>query len=244
MVSVKSKETDQLNIKRNSLFNQIHHSDNSSVLTPGRDTPNILSPEDSIDNNDMLGNLDISDEKLIKPGPILLKTDQQALIVHSKDPIDQGNLSPKELIEKLKNAQRQKDSIYIDMGKIEEQYMKGDLMGDNEEIIHDEKTMKKLFTDAAIKHPCRIKDGEPIKYPICIASGWFCGCKECKKSKLTELGIGMIIYFKFLKALVFSFLVISLFNIPLLVTYYQNNEKKKVNSYMDALFKTTIRSKF
>ena len=162
MLTVKSKETDQLNIKRNSLFNQIHHSDNSGVLTPGRDSPDILSPNASNDNNDndMLGNLDISGEKLIKPGLILLKTDQEALIVHSKEPIDQGNLSPKELIEKLKNDPRQKDSIYIDMGKIEEQYMRGDLMGDNEEIINDERTMKKLYTDAAIKHPCRIKNGE------------------------------------------------------------------------------------
>ena len=52
MLTVKSKETDQLNIKRNSLFNQIHHSDNSGVLTPGRDSPDIISPNASNNNND------------------------------------------------------------------------------------------------------------------------------------------------------------------------------------------------
>ena len=235
----KPKETDKLNINRNSLFNRPENISDQEPDSHRGDSPDLLSANVSNDSN-ILGNLDISEEKLIKPGLILLKTDQEALVVHSKETIDQGNMTPKELIEKLKNDPNQKDSIYINMGQIEEQYMKGNLLGDNEEIHHDEKSMKKLFNEVAVKHPCKIQKGEPVRYPLCVSTGWFCGCANCKKSRLTELGIGMIIYFKFLKALVWSFFVICLFNIPLLVTYYQNNKQKKVNSYMDALFKTTI----
>ena len=140
----KPKETDKLNINRNSLFNRPENISDQEPDSHRGDSPDLLSANVSNDSN-ILGNLDISEEKLIKPGLILLKTDQEALVVHSKETIDQGNMTPKELIEKLKNDPNQKDSIYINMGQIEEQYMKGNLLGDNEEIHHDEKSMKKLL---------------------------------------------------------------------------------------------------
>ena len=126
------------------------------------------------------------------------------------------------------------------MGDIEDQYLNGNLLGDNEPIDHDEKTMNKLMTDVALRHPCKIKDGRPVKYPLCINTGWFCGCDTCKKSKMTELGIGMIVYFKIIKALIISFFIITLLNIPIIATYIKNKKDKKINGYMDALYKTTI----
>lgn len=243
----KSKETDELYQNQNSGINNnlpIRDDSENNNAIPGQGSPDFLSNDLLSDsksgNNNVLGDLDIAEEKLIKPGLVLVKTEQEAIIVHTNEPINQSNLTPKQLIDQLKNDPNQKESIYINMADIEEQYMKGNLLGDNEEIVHDEKTMKKLYTDVALKHPCKIKDGEPVKYSLCVNTGWFCGCGKCKKSKLTELGIGMIVYFKFLKALVVSFLVISLFNIPLLVTYNKNHKEKKVNDYMDALYKTTI----
>ena len=91
----KPKETDKLNIKRNSRFNRPENiSDQEPDIHRG-DSPDLLSANVSNDSN-ILGNLDISEEKLIKPGLILLKTDQEALVVHSKETIDQGNMTPKE----------------------------------------------------------------------------------------------------------------------------------------------------
>lgn len=244
----KSKETDELYQNQDYRINNnlpirddLEH---SKEMLPAEGSPDLLSNDLLSDsksgNNNGLGDLEIAEEKVIKPGLVLVKTEQEAIIVHTNEPINQSNMTPKELINNLKNDPNQKDSIYINMADIEEQYLKGNLLGDNEEISHDEKTMKKLYTEVSLKHPCKIKNGEPVKYPVCVNTGWFCGCNKCKKSKLTELGIGMIVYFKFLKALVLSFFVISLFNFPLLVSYHKNHKDEKVKDYMDALYKTTI----
>ena len=194
--------------------------------------------DDNLSSNNILGELSIKAEKVIKPGLVLVKTDQEAVVLHTKEPIENDS-EPKELLQKLKSSDNP-DMIYINMGDIEDQYLNGNLLGDNEPIDHDEKTMNKLMTDVALRHPCKIKDGRPVKYPLCINTGWFCGCDTCKKSKMTELGIGMIVYFKIIKALIISFFIITLLNIPIIATYIKNKKDKKINGYMDALYKTTI----
>jgi hypothetical protein len=80
-----------------------------------------------------------------------------------------------------------------------------------------------------------------VKFPICLTDTGNMGCGESQsKSDLQSLGLGMVIYFKVLKAYSILFFVLILLNIPLYYIYTSNHPEFQVTSYKDALFKTTI----
>lgn len=54
------------------------------------------------------------------------------------------------------------------------------------------------------------------------------------------MGIGLVFYFKNVKAFAILFFIILLYNIPLYYVYTSNHLEKPILSYKDALFKTTI----
>ena len=99
---------------------------------------------------------------------------------------------------------------------------------------------KQRVIDAHPKH--ETKDGKIVSYPICGTNTR--GIKCCHAadpiSDLSVFGMGIVVYFQILKAFALTFFFITLFNIPLLIIYISNHTEKKIVSYEDALFKTTI----
>lgn len=76
----------------------------------------------------------------------------------------------------------------------------------------------------------------------CAQVGCFCPVCTCccKTSKdIENLGIGMLVYFKFLKSLFTCFIFITLLNIPVLLSYSNTNPSKS-GYFLDSLFQTTI----
>lgn len=65
-------------------------------------------------------------------------------------------------------------------------------------------------------------------------------CQNYEKNSLNILGLGMIVYFKIIKALAIIFLIMSIINGFLYYVYITNHKLIPVNNYRDALFKTTI----
>lgn len=107
--------------------------------------------------------------------------------------------------------------------------------------ITDKSQLQKLKIEVERKHPRIIEKEETRVYPICLTNTGIIGCgKESNKSDLHQYGLGIINYFKTLKAFSIIFFIIIIVNIPLYIMYTQSNSAKKAVSYQDALFKTTI----
>ena len=188
----------------------------------------------------LLDELKINSEKIIRPDYILLKSETQALITKTPK-INVENLSTEQLIQILKN-EKENESIFINMSELEDKYLSNNSFEEDTGLIEtdDMKFMDKIYTDVIERHPFNVVEGKSRKLPCCSNTGWFCGCGKCRRSKLDSLGIGMIVYFKFLKALLCGLFTICILNIFLINAYYSNNKSKNAQNYMDVFFKSTI----
>jgi hypothetical protein len=108
--------------------------------------------------------------------------------------------------------------------------------------IEDPEVYQKLVEEVQLQHPQRkMKDGGHVPYQVCNTHTGNMGCSEAQsKSDLEPLGLGMVIYFKILKAFTVVFFCIILLNIPLYYIYSINHPEYEGSSYKDMLFKTTI----
>ena len=65
-------------------------------------------------------------------------------------------------------------------------------------------------------------EGHTIYTPMktCSAlTGWHCCCRRSRHTHLADFGVGVVLYFKFLKSLLWIFLVMSVLSIPSLIIY-------------------------
>lgn len=75
----------------------------------------------------------------------------------------------------------------------------------------------------------------------CSVDSGILGCgKDNEPDKISDLGLGISVYFKIVKAFAICFFVICLINLPLYTIYSLNNTARPIATYRDALFKTTI----
>ena len=121
------------------------------------------------------------------------------------------------------------DPEFLDENKVSQK--------DNENI---EETLEKFAKESILKHPRVIKNGLPEKYPLCSSTGAFGCCNQCSNSDFDKLGIGIVTYFKILKAWLIAVFIIVLINIPILVIYTQSHPERLSTSFQDNLFRTTI----
>ena len=76
----------------------------------------------------------------------------------------------------------------------------------------------------SLKHPRRINGKERSLYSCCgTSTGWYCLCKSLRKADIRELGIGMSIYFKFLKYMMCVFFFLTVLSIPTVILFYNAN---------------------
>ncbi len=95
-----------------------------------------------------------------------------------------------------------------------------------------------LKLEVESQHPRITKsDGSLAKYPICSTDTGSFGCKL--KNDIEPLGLGIVIYFKVLKAFSLLFFIIFIINIPMLYIFV-SSKIKEVKDYNDALFRTTL----
>ena len=80
-------------------------------------------------------------------------------------------------------------------------------------------------------------ENEVRKLSFRIKTGFFC-CGKCSREdkRLEQMGIGMIVYYKFMKTMLFIFTIVSLINIYLL---YNKSNLAALN-YEELIFNTTI----
>jgi hypothetical protein len=114
--------------------------------------------------------------------------------------------------------------------------------GAGNDDIDDPEVYQKLVEEVQMQHPQRqMKDGGFVPYQVCNTHTGNMGCAEAQsKSDLEPLGLGMVIYFKILKAFTIVFFFIIILNIPLYYIYSINHPDYQASGYKDMLFKTTI----
>jgi hypothetical protein len=67
------------------------------------------------------------------------------------------------------------------------------------------------------------------------------GCFQSHgKTDLLPMGLGIVVYFKILKAFATVFFIINIINIPLYYIYSTSHAEFKASGYKDIFFKTTI----
>mmetsp|Transcript_26725 Transcript_26725/g.27770 ORF Transcript_26725/g.27770 Transcript_26725/m.27770 type:complete len:1347 (+) Transcript_26725:6-4046(+) len=107
--------------------------------------------------------------------------------------------------------------------------------------LADGSQLQRLKLEAQRKHPRKINNNEIEYYPICSTQTGCIGCgKEMNKSELDPYGLGIINFFKTIKAYCIIFFIIVIINIPLYIMYTRSHPEKPVITYQDAIFKTTI----
>lgn len=116
-----------------------------------------------------------------------------------------------------------------------------DLYSDSVDLT-DKMTLIKMKNEVARKHPVKITEDNQIEYyPICCTDTGIFGCgKERNRSELQPYGLGIVNYFKIIKAYFWVFLLALILNLFMLVIYSQSHPERTVNTYQDAIFKTTI----
>lgn len=68
-------------------------------------------------------------------------------------------------------------------------------------------------------------------YPLCSTrTGWHCSSNKWRESDLRELGVGVTIYFKFLKFMMCLFIWFTFLSIPAYFFYFNGSESDKYTS--------------
>ncbi|MCQ2818082.1 MAG: hypothetical protein MJ252_12520 [archaeon] len=160
-------------------------------------------------------------------------------------------MDPKEVLASLKDRGFHHGAMKINIGEIKQKFCSSDLTTEEGKI--DKERFCELYEAVNLRHPRKIirpdinqpstgKLNEIEEVPLCEPVDMF-PCKYTgmtKVSKLQSVGAATVIYFKMLKSLIICFLVVSILNLPLIFFYSKNNSDKKIASYTDVLFKTTI----
>jgi hypothetical protein len=118
-------------------------------------------------------------------------------------------------------------------------------------LLHDilkleEKGLQKientvLIFECAQLHPRRLENGQISTYSCCCDSTGCYGCGEKRiDSEFEKYGLGVSIYFKSLKAFIYTLFVIVLINLFIYYVYFTNNSSQQSQNYMDDLFKTSL----
>lgn len=75
------------------------------------------------------------------------------------------------------------------------------------------------------RHPSRVINGHRVPHKCCVArTGWHCICKSMRTSDIRDLGVGISVYFKFLKFMMLLFLWFTFLSLPAYFFYYTGNE--------------------
>jgi len=90
------------------------------------------------------------------------------------------------------------------------------------------------------RHPHKVINGRRMSMKCCGAkTGWHCACKRMRESDFREMGVGISVYFKFLKFMMLLFLWFTVLSIPAYFFYYTGNQtpvqKKDLNYALSAL---------
>ena len=89
--------------------------------------------------------------------------------------------------------------------------------------------------------PFIVEDQKRVEYNCCCTNTGVFGCGQDEiVDDISNLGMGLSIYFKILKTFIWCFAVISLINIPLIYAYFISNNDYNINGYQDLLYKTSI----
>jgi hypothetical protein len=207
-------------------------SDDSRVRIISRRKDNPTEPKKNEENNYRnseenlklnVNNGDSSQENQTKKIPI---------------PIAEGRRNS---FEKLKEDEDVLGKMILDVDKgflVKEKEYDGSANDD----LEDQEIFLKLENEVRLQHPIKYyKDGRYQSFEVCNSEAGLLGCGEKQaKSDLDSLGLGMMLYFKIVKAFAIIFFIIVIFNTPLYYFYSINHKEFQVKSYQDVLFKTTI----
>jgi hypothetical protein len=161
-------------------------------------------------------------------------------------PISQEGLNTPHILLLNSNEKRLEDEELL--GKMILDVDKGLLVNEKEydgaanDDIDDAEIFQKLEEEVELQHPKKkLEEGGYEPYFVCNTQTGNMGCGEKQsKSDLEPLGLGMVVYFKILKAFTIVFLCIVIINIPLYYIYTINHNESAARGYKDMLFKTTI----
>jgi hypothetical protein len=77
----------------------------------------------------------------------------------------------------------------------------------------------------SLRHPRKVVKGERKSLSWCGSStGWHCCCKRMRNSDIRDLGVGISVYFKFLKFIICLYLWFAILSLPAYLLYYSGNE--------------------
>ncbi len=243
--------------KENPIFTQKDEKESLLIINNIEENKNIVQEKPELFDNNLLiqkthtqdkNNLIVTFDKIENKNNIntVIQLSESALNkIEKKELKDALPVQSKLTTTKIKNIGtkvKMKDNIIkVNIEEIEKQYLSGEKLTLEGQFDPNKKEqMEKMREDLFQMHPRQFRDGKYVKYPLCTPTGWFCCGGKCGHSELEKLGIGMICYFKLLKAFLLCFLIITIFNIPLYYIYYNNHVEKSITNYRDALFKTTI----
>jgi len=87
-----------------------------------------------------------------------------------------------------------------------------------------------MKSNVNMKHPRLFKDGETRRVPLCIGVGRLSKDSAKEIQGMDQLGIGVSIYFKLLKSIIFLFTLCFILAIPLISIYWQGLAVNQLNS--------------
>lgn len=115
-----------------------------------------------------------------------------------------------------------------------------DLVSDSVDLS-DKLTLAKIKKEVARKHTVKYENDEVEYYPICCTDTGIFGCgRERNRSELQSYGLGIVNYFKIIKAYFWVFFIALILNLFMLVIYTQSHPERSIHTYQEAIFKTTI----
>jgi hypothetical protein len=171
------------------------------------------------------------------------KTKELILLMHDllyeEKPLDKAETAFRKLVNEDKFLKDRK--IILNIEELERQHMSSDkYVSEGNLNPKNSEEMDSAYKELQRRHPYVIDDAKINKVPYCSTTGWFCCGQKNEKSDMEKLGIGMVCYFKLLKAFIICFFLICLLNLPLYYFYYINENTKPIVNYRDALYKLTI----
>jgi hypothetical protein len=79
------------------------------------------------------------------------------------------------------------------------------------------------------------------KHPICdTKTGSGCCSKDARKTDLGVYGVGMVLYFQFLKSVTWMFFIASIFSAPAYMFYYSGNTSNGQSNLKSELTSFTL----
>lgn len=144
------------------------------------------------------------------------------------------------LRDKILNYEEDLNNLRID---IDRDFLNLNKENLNEKMEINKKAIEKMRIEGQEMHPGLLIEGKYQKHSICNTNcGYyniFCKTKG-SDSDLNKYGIGVVSYFKTVKAYCILFFIISIIQIPVFILYSQSNNDKPIVTYRDIFFKTSI----